>query len=257
MKKKPVIALSLLALITAVLLLPRESTIKPLLINGSFEGDWHLAAVHWTPGGGPYFTQFMEITPPEGWTAWWREGFPCVGIDEWLTGRPEVRVVSMTPDAERVHSGEQATQVFTFWRCHTSGLLQQVPVKPCHYYTFSVYAHSWYSRCSLKPHQSPLDTDCKTPILWAQDWLSVGIDPAGGIDPLGPGVVWGTRKQIYGRYAGPLVVEHVQAQGETITVFMKSEASHPLKHNDFFTDSAVLLDVTHRAFLPFVARGTR
>jgi len=226
-----------------------------LLINGDMEDGWHLAAVHWTPGGGPYDWQFMEVTPPEDWTAWWREGFHCAGIDEWLTGRPEVRVISAIPDAERVRSGEQAVQFFTFWRCHTGGLLQRVAVEPGRYYTFSIYGHSWYSRCSLKPHQPPLDTDCKTPILWAQDWLSVGIDPTGGIDPFGPGVVWGTRKQIYGRYAGPLTVERVQAQGDRITVIVKSEASHPLKHNDFFLDDALLRDVTHRALLPIVARG--
>lgn len=227
---------------------------EPLLVNGGFEDGWHLEAVHWTPEGGPFYNQYQEIMPPEGWIAWWREGFPCAGIDEWLTGRPEVRVISMIPDAERIRNGGQATHLFTFWRCHTAGLLQQVPVEPGRHYAFSIYAHAWYSRCSFKPHHPPLDTDCKTPITWAQDWLNVGIDPTGGIDPLGPDVVWGPRQQIYGRYAGPLETGRVQAQGDMLTVFVRSEASHPLKHNDIFLDDAVLLDVTHRALLPFVVR---
>lgn len=226
-----------------------------LLANPGFEEGWHLATTFWTPEGGPFYNQYQEITPPKGWTAWWREGFPCAG--GWLTRRPEVRVISEIPDAERVRSGEQATQWFTFWGCHSGGLYQQVAVIPGHSYTFSVYAHAWYSRCSNRPHDPPYDTDCKTRIYWAQDWLSVGIDPTGGIDPMGPSVVWGERQQIYGVYGPPLEVERVRAQGPILTVFVRSEASHPLKHNDFYLDDAVLLGVTYRAFLPIVAKGAR
>jgi hypothetical protein len=91
-----------------------------------------------------------------------------------------------------------------------------------------------------------------TPITWAQDYLSVGIDPTGGIDPLGPDVVWGKAREIYGIYGEPLTMGRIQAQGDTITVFVRSEASHPLKHNDFYIDDAVLRDVTYQIFLPIV-----
>ena len=224
-----------------------------LLVNGDFEGGWHLETAYWTPAGGPFYNQYQEITPPTGWVAWWHGELPCaVG---WLTRRPEVRVISAIPDATRIRSDNQAVQWFTFWGCHSGGLLQQVAVTPSHYYDFSIYAHSWFSNCDLKPHyRLPLDYDCNTddPILWAQDWLSVCIDPTGGIDPLGPNVICGTRKQIYGQYAGPLVVERVQAQGPTFTIFVWSEASHPLKHADFYLDDALLRDVTYRIFLPII-----
>lgn len=232
-----------------------QAPAPPLITNESFEKSWHLATTYWTPGGGPFHNQYQEITPPTGWTAWWHEGFPCSA--GWLTRRPEVRVISAIPDAARVRSNNQAVQWFTFWGCHSGGLYQQVAAEADHSYTFSLYAHSWFSNCDLKPHyRLPLDYDCDTddPILWAQDWLSVGIDPTGGIDPLGPNVVWGTRKQIYGQYARPLVVERVKAQGTTITVFVWSQASHPLKHADFYLDDALLHDVTHRVFLPLVQR---
>ena len=244
--------------VTALLLLvgctaDRQAQVSPLLVNGGFEEGWHLSTLFWTPDGGPYDWQYQEITPPEGWTAWWREGFLCSGTNDWRTGRPEVRVIS-GPDAGRIHGGEQAVQLFTYWRCHDAGLLQQVTVEEGHYYTFGIYAHAWYSRCSNRPHDAPYDTDCKTRIFWAQDWLSVGIDPTGGIDPMGPNVVWGEAQEIYGVYGPSSTVAHVQAREPVVTVFVRSEASHPLKHCDSYFDDAVLLDVTYRQFLPVVRR---
>lgn len=227
---------------------------ETLLDNGNFEGGWTRDTLYWTPDGGPYNDEFNEIAPPEGWTAWWREGFPCSGTSDWKTGRPEVRVISTTPDPVRVHGGERAVQWLTFWRCHDGGLLQQVQVEPGHYYTFSAYGHAWYSKCSTRPHDPPYDHDCKTPITWAHDWLSVGIDPTGGIDPLGPSVVWGEAQEIYGVYGEALTMGRVWAQGEIITLFLRSEAMYPLKHNDSHWDDAALRDVTYQAFLPFARR---
>ena len=249
-------------LITLLILLAgcttRQTTEPPLLlINGGFEEGWHLSTAFWTPEGGPIFDQHQEITPPEGWVAWWHEGFPSA--DGSLTRRPEVRVISAIPDAERVRSGEQAVQWFTFWGSHIGGLYQQVAVEDGHSYTFSIYAHSWFANCDLKPHyRLPLDYDCDTddPILWAQDWLKVCIDPTGGMDPLGPAVVCGKAREIYGVYGEALTTGRVQAQGLMITVFVRSEASHPLKHDDFYIDDALLQDVTHRVFLPTVTKNT-
>lgn len=241
------ISIAILLLTCASRLAAREPAL--LLENGDFEGGWHRATAYWTPEGGPYHTEFGEVAPPAGWTAWWREGFLCAGTDGYRLGRPEVKVIS-GPDAERIRSGEQAVQWFTFWRCHEGGLLQQVAVEPGRYYVFSVYAHSWFSNCSHRPHDPPYDYDCATPIGWAHDWLSVGIDPTGGIDPLGPSVVWGQAQEVYGVYGEPLETGRVQAQGETLTVFVRSEASHPLKHADFYIDDALLRDVTYQVFLP-------
>jgi len=251
------IALAVLTAAAVVVLAPRAPTAGPLLANGGMEGGTTRDTLYWTLDGGPYSTQFDEIDGPENWVAWWREGFLCTGTSDWRMGRPEVKDISTIPDPGRVHSGEKAAQWFTFWHCHDGGLLQRVAVVPDHYYTFSIYAHSWFANCDLKPHyRLPLDYDCDTenPILWAQDWLGVGIDPTGGIDPLGPAVVWGERQEIYGVYGEPLIVERIQALSETLTVFVRSETSHPLKHCDSYFDDAVLLDVTYRQFLPVVRR---
>lgn len=238
----------------ALMIRPTSAPSVAILTNGGFEEGWHGATAYWTPGGGPYYDGFNEIMSPEGWTTWWREGFPCLGTSDWRTGRPEVRVIS-GPDPERIHGGARAVQWFTFWRCHDGGLLQQVEVKPGHYYALSAYAHSWYSQCSTKPHNPPLETDCVTPITWAQDYLSVGIDPTGGTDPMGSAVVWGAEREIYGIYDEPLTVGRIRALTETITVFVKSEASHPLKHVDNYWDDAILIDCTHRIFLPVAVRN--
>jgi len=227
---------------------------ETLLDNGKFEGGWTQDTLYWTPDGGPYNDELNEIAPPEGWTAWWREGFPCVGTPGWETGRPEVRVISMIPDPARVYGGEQAVQWFTFWRCHDGGLLQQVAVKEGHYYSLRAFGHAWYSNCSHRPHDPPYDYDCQTPITWAHDWLSVGIDPTGGIDPMGPAVVWGEAWEVYGVYGEALTTGRMQAQGDVPTVFVRSEATHPLKHAESYWDDVSLLDVTNRAFLPFVRR---
>jgi len=230
--------------------------VPPLLTNGSFEGGTSRDTIYWTLHGGPFHTQFSEVEGPEGWSTWWREGFLCSGTSDWRTGRPEVGVIS-GPDRARIHSGKQAVQWFTFWRCHSGGLLQQVAVEPGHYYQFSTYAHSWFSNCSHRPHDPPYDYDCMTPIDWVHDWLRVGIDPTGGIDPLGPEVVWGQAREIYGVYDRALTTGRIQAQSETITVFVKSEASHPLKHVDSYFDDAMLRDVTYQMFLPVAVKGAQ
>ena len=223
---------------------------ETLLVNSGFEGGTTRDTLYWTPDGGPYSTQFGEIDGPEGWVTWWREGFPCTGTSDWETGRPEVRVITAVPDPARIHGGEQAVQWFTFWRCSDGGLLQQVEVEPGHYYTFSAFAHAWYSRCSTRPHDPPCDTDCVTPIDWAHALLRVGIDPTGGIDPTASSVIWGQTREIYGVYGKVLTMRRVQAQEDRLTVFVGLVASHPLKHVDFFIDDAALRDVTYRAFLP-------
>jgi hypothetical protein len=223
-------------------------------VNGGFEGGWGRWTSYWTPEGGPYHTEFGEIFTPEGWVTWWREGFPCSGTADWVTGRPEVKVIS-GPDPARIRSGKQAVQWFTFWRCHEGGLYQRIPAVPGKVYSARAFGHSWYSRCSLKPHSPPLDDDCKTPIDWAHDWLSVGIDPTGGVDPLAKSVVWGEEREIYGRYDEQgLEVRGVVAEGEWVTVFLRAMATHPLKHNDVYWDDAEVWGY-HAVYLPLIMEG--
>jgi len=241
-----------LALLTSCL--PAQAASEGGMVNGGFEGGTARATAYWTPSGGPYHTEYEEISTPEGWVTWWREDFDCTGTPDFQTGRPEVKVID-GPDGERVHGGEQAVQWFTFWRCHDGGLYQQVAVTPGEYYSIRAYGHAWYSRCSYRPHGPPLEADCQTPITWAHDRLSVGIDPTGGTDPLAGTVAWGEAREVYGVYGLPLSVERVQARARVMTVFLRSEASHPLKHDDVYWDDVSVMQVACTLYLPLMLGG--
>jgi len=236
----------------------RSASFDACGVNGGFEEGWGRETAYWTAEGGPYHRQFGEVFTPEGWVSWWREGFECAGTQDWVTGRPEVKVIGALPDAARVRSGEQAVQWFTFWRCHEGGLYQRVWAVPGKEYSVRAFGHSWYSRCSTRPRAGPLDDDCETGLDWAHDWLSVGIDPTGGTDPLVETVVWGEEREVYGGYdERGLEVRDVVAEGEWVTVFLRSEASHPLKHNDvYWDDVSVVQCCRSRVYLPLVRRGS-
>jgi hypothetical protein len=68
-------------------------------------------------------------------------------------------------------------------------------------------------------------------------WL--GIDPTGGKDPFSPTVVWGRGAHIYNMYR-PVPPVEVDAQGSTVTVFLRSQTVWPFKHNDAYWDSVRL-----------------
>jgi len=214
-----------------------------LLENPGFEGGTTRETTYWTADGGPYHTEFGEITTPSGWVTWWREGFPCSGTADYNAGRPEVKVIdaSFFGDPERWRSGQKATLLFTFWRCHEMGLYQEVPVEVGRQYALQAYGHAWYSQCSDAPHSPPLEADCETPLTWAHDTLRVGVDPDGGVDY--DEVVWSGPVEIYGRYGDPVRLEGVTARGPTVTVWLYARATHPLKHNDVYWDD-VTLEVT-------------
>ena len=231
------------------------AVVESCVVNGGFEGGWGRETAYWTVEGGPYDTEFGEVFTPEGWVTWWREGFECAGTADWVTGRPEVKVITRVPDGARVRSGERAVQWFTFWRCHEGGLYQRVPAVPGKVYSARAFGHSWYSRCSSRPHGPPLDTDCETEIGWAHDWLSVGIDPMGGVDPLAASVVWGEEREVYGEYDDVGLQVDVVAEGEWVTVFLRAEASHPLKHNDVYWDDVAVWE-EYVVYLPVVGKKT-
>lgn len=210
------------------------------LENGGFEGGATRETTYWTPEGGPYHGEFGEISTPSGWVTWWREGFSCSGTGEHESGRPEVKVIdpSFFPDPERWRSGQRATLLFTYWRCHEMGLYQEIPVEEGRVYAAEAYGHAWYSRCSNEPHGPPLEDDCETPIAWAHDLLRVGIDPDGGVDF--DDVIWSAPVEVYGRYGDPIRLERVTAEGPMLTLWLYAEATHPLKHNDVYWDDVTL-----------------
>jgi len=72
--------------------------------------------------------------------------------------------------------------------------------------------------------------------------FALGIDPTGGTNPLADSVAWGDGKHIYNEYAKIPQVE-APAQGNLVTVFMRSTTLWPFRHNDFYLDDVELVAI--------------
>jgi hypothetical protein len=231
----------------------REYTPTPqptnLLENGGFEADWGESESHRVlilpADGDPYETDVGNIFTPPGWLTWFYH-------DPGTWDQPEVRDAWKSSDPRRVHSGEKGMLLFTFYRRHDGGFLQQVDVQPGAQITVSAWAHAW-SNWQGGPHpDDPLWSegpgyDCGFALEGStgdDDWrnftFSVGVDPTGGINPLADTVVWGDGAHIYNCYYEVPAVE-VEAQSHRVTVFLRSRTLWPFKHNDAYWDHAVLV----------------
>jgi hypothetical protein len=224
------------------------------LRNSNFEADWSEEKSHhcWVfpVDGHPFEQEIGNIFSPPGWTVWFRhkEG-------DW--SQPECRDArSKNPD--RMRSGEKGFLCFTFGRKQDAGLMQQVSVTPGTKVKLSIWAHAWSnhkddSRKDAFPNPddprwsegagkgayfalegSVSDDATRNFTFW------VGIDPTGGTNPFADTVVWGKGAHIYNVYAEVPPVETV-AQANTITVFTRSRAIWPFKHNDAYWDDAQLV----------------
>lgn len=217
-----------------------------LLKNPGFEGDWWRRT----------FTgqEFGEIFVPERWVAYWKEGRPVLHdpTNPNGYGRPEMHVINREPpflDPLRVRTGNRALKFFTFYRIHDAGVYQQIAdVAPGTRLQATGWAHAWsstdddpsssdgagarayFARASeVQRTDAPLENGIQNVTF------TVGIDPAGGIDPWSDAVVWGEGAHIYNAFAQIPPVE-VAAQAQTITFFVRSQVLWPFKHCDAYID---------------------
>jgi hypothetical protein len=220
-----------------------------LLKNGGFEADWGEKKSHrcwiFPKGKEPYQTDVGNIFTPPEWLTWFRHK-----PDTW--DQPEVRDAWAAHDPRRVHSGQKGMLLFTFYRKHDAGFLQQVQVTPGTRLRLTAWAHAWsnwhgglhpddprwsdgpgYEAGFLLEGQAPDDN-------WRNFAFYVGIDPTGGTNPFADTVVWGQGAHIYNRYAQLPPAEAV-AQAERVTVFLRSKTLWPFKHNDAYWDDAELI----------------
>ncbi len=225
-----------------------------LLQNAGFEGEWwRETAVRKSYG---------EIFVPKPWVAYWREAtsVPHDPANQVGYGRPEFQVISReTPFLVplRIRTGSRAVKLFTFYRIHDAGLLQQVQgIQPGSRLRGTAWAHAWSSSVddsasSDGAGNQPIFVRESDPLpeslLSAESGLlnftfSVGIDPKGGTDPWSADVVWGEGAHIYNGYAQIPPVEVVAATS-TITFFIRSSVLWPLKHCDAYLDDAQLVVV--------------
>jgi hypothetical protein len=153
-----------------------------------------------------------------------------------------------------VHSGQKAILLFTFFRKHDAGFLQQVAVTPGAKLRLTAWAHAW-SNHKDGPHpddgrwsEGPgydggflLEGEAADS-NWQNFTFYVGLDPTGGINPFAGTVVWGQGAHIYNEHAQVPTAE-ASAQADTVTVFLRSETSWAFKHNDAYWDDAELIVV--------------
>jgi len=154
--------------------------------------------------------------------------------------------------------------LFTFFRKHDAGFLQQVQVTPGARLRLTAWAHAWsnhnlegYEWCDGKPDCScgvgdnpAFILEGEAPELSGDPWndavpnftFYLGIDPTGGTNPFADTVVWGQGAHIYNAYAQVPAVEAV-AQGGTVTVFLRSKTLWPFRNNDAYWDDVELVTV--------------
>lgn len=238
---------------------PASAPMTPLenpLINPGFEDDWLHSPCDRYDGYGNFVDQINpgEIFTPEGWITFFKNGLPVQHDSSNHVGwaQPEVKVINNEPpfvDPPRIHSGEHALQLFTFWRIHDAGLYQQVNVTPGECWRLSAWVHAWTSE-----DDNPYHSQCDT---W-QAWQMVGIDPIGGTNPYTASVVWSVPNNIYDVYTHTHSVA-VTTQANTITIFIRSWVKWPIIHNDMYWDNVSLELVTfsNTIYLPLVAKAWR
>jgi len=224
--------------------------------------DWGVDRSHrcfvFPVDGEPYEADIGNIfTPSGGWTTWFRH-------DPGTWDQPEVRDAWKNVDPHRVHSGEKGMLLFTFFRKHDAGFLQQVQVTPGARLRLVVWAHAWSNHTldgyEWSWHKGRVSAgvgeggafilEGEAPALNGDPWndaipnfvFYVGIDPAGGTDPSADTVVWGRGAHIYNEHAQVPAVEAV-AQGDTATVFLRSKTLWGFNHNDAYWDDAELVAV--------------
>jgi len=219
------------------------------LKNGGFEADWGDEKSHrcliFPKDGGPHEKDVGNIFTPPAWVTWFRH-------DPGTWDQPEVRDAWATHDPRRVHGGQKGMLLFTFFRKHDAGFLQQVQVTPGTRLRLAAWAHAWSNhkdgpnpddgRWSEGPGREAgfvLEGET-TNSDWRNFTFYVGIDPTGGTNPLADTVVWGQGAHIYNEYAQVPSVE-ATAQADTVTVFLRSRTLWPFKHNDAYWDDAELV----------------
>jgi hypothetical protein len=220
--------LAVLALVVATLLVaPAQSALAApgavpsnqanLLRNPDFEGSYAQFAHYRT-----------AVIAPE-WLPWWK---PQGGGDEaWENRMPEYKPAA--PYQQRIHSGGNAQQLFTYYGTHVGGIYQRVTGVPAGATVrFTIWGQAWAGD-SDDSNQSEGGGPMR---------MKVGIDPTGGTDPWSGNIVWSGEQNPLDVWA--LFSVEAVARSDRVTVFTYSAPPWPTKHNDVYWDDATLVATT-------------
>ncbi len=228
-----------------------------LLINGGFEADWGDEESHrclvFPADAGPEEKDIGNIFTPYGWLTWFHH-------EPGTWDQPEVRDAWLQNDRHRVRGGNKGMLLFTSFRKHDAGFLQQVHTVSGEQLRLTAWAHAWSNGLEefhhhdgrwsegagwdvvAWPASDNLPHDTGDPQLDAKPNFTfwVGIDPTGGRNPSAPSVVWSEGYHIYNGYCQKLSVE-ATAQGGVATVFLRSRTLWGFQHNDAYWDDAAMV----------------
>lgn len=217
---------------------PQQGVGENLLRNPGFEENSTPSSCSWVMGSTYNGTTYSEVHSPVGWVAFWSEGANATGGNH---GRPESRMATRVEADQwgppyRINNGNCAIKQFGFFRTLDAGFYQTVSnLSPGATVQFSAYAHSWSCDIDQEQHLS-----CGDPYNFV---FQVGIDPTGGTNPWGGSVIWASAYS-YDTYRMIGPVQATVGDGGQVTVFIRSTAKWPYKHNDAYWDDAALVYVT-------------
>ncbi len=170
-----------------------------------------------------------EVEVANGWFPWWVQGTPDQTEKGYLR-RPEYKPeIGSRFGYRRIHGGDFAQKFFTTYSTHVGGFYQQVSAHKGYRVDFAIWVQVW-SSSGDDPDQVVDDGEYK---------VSVGIDPAGGVDGSAPGVIWSTPARADNQWV-QLQVSAV-AESSTVTVFTRSAPLYRVKHNDSYWDDASVI----------------
>ena len=172
---------------------------------------------------------------PDEWTPYWRSHNPA--DPEFIIRQPEYKPACINnatcPFPNRLRHGSEALQYFTFFSTHEGGVRQTVPVSAGLTYCLSTWGHSWSAQDSGDIVSGPEDGEL---------FQKIGIDPTGGTDWMSADIIWSDQRMQYDVYG--LFTVTAKAETDQMTVFLYSQPSFAVKHNDVYWDDAFLAQMT-------------
>ena len=129
---------------------------------------------------------------------------------------------------ERVYDPFNAARLYTADAVFDGGLLQTVYVAPGTAVSFTAYGQAWSSD----------EGDPLTSVNPANLRLQIGLDPAGGTNPNGAGVLWSSEANPLNQYA-PFTVSGT-AVSNSVTLFLRARPDGVRAHNEAYWDAAAL-----------------
>jgi LysM repeat protein len=164
----------------------------------------------------------------QGWSPWHISG----GQSASENVQPEYYPASDVTDGlgvPRIRNGSDAQQYHSFFATHDGGLFQSVGgITSGTQLRFSAYVYVWSST-----FDDPNKSEDPGGVV-----VQVGIDPTGGTDGTSANIVWSAPSIQYDAYNEYSVT--ASAKNSSITVWIRSTVSTPVKNSNIYVDDASL-----------------